>query len=281
MVQFFEELPISMRFSKLEVLKEIKSVSQNVLLLNHPQLGKILVIDNEVQHVEAWSPIYHEPLVHLAFAMVREPVNILVLGGGSLYAVLEILKYRSAKRIVLVDHDPEVIKMMTEFYSHAKLIIKDERLEIIYCDIHEFLDKTKMKFDVIINDCSDSYEESLKVKNQLINKIHSKLTLLGVCSDMIYRNIYHSDLLERTSSYLRTKFAVFYSLLLIPEYPGIFHLLTIWGNNKNICQNFVVVNDEQLKWTADTNPCVYYNPSFINYYSYLPKYLKDIITPKT
>lgn len=281
MDSFFEDLPISMRFSNCTTLRDFHSKSHQIKLLEHFQLGKILIIDNEVQHVEKWSSLYHEPLVHLAFAMVDNPKNILILGGGSLYAALEVLKYNSVEKLILVDHDIKIIDLMMEFYSHSQSVLNDQRFEFINLDINEYLDTTKYKFDIILNDCSESYKESFKLKDILIKKIFNRLLPNGVCSDMIYRNIYHENSLIEISTFLQKEYDVFFSLMFIPEYPGILHLLSIWGKNKNISQNLIVINSEQKAWSEKSNPCVYYNPNFINYYSYLPKYLKNIVISKT
>lgn len=280
MMHFFEKLPVSMRFSNCKILKDFYSESHRIQLLEHSQLGKILIIDDEVQHVEKWSPLYHEPLVHLAFAVVEVPKNILILGGGSLYAAVEVLKYNSIEKLILVDHDLKIIELMLEFYSHSKLVLNDSRFELVNLDINEYLDKSDCKFDIILNDCSESYDESLKLKDNLAEKIFNRLSPEGICSDMIYRNIYYEEALIKTSDFLQKKYNVFFSLLFIPEYPGILHLLSIWGQSENIKQDLIVINKEQKKWIKESNPCIYYNPSFMNYYSYLPKYLKDVIFSK-
>ena len=54
--------------------------------------------------------IYHENLIHPAFAIAPVRKNILVLGGGDGLAVREILKYPEVNSITLCDIDP----MMTE-----------------------------------------------------------------------------------------------------------------------------------------------------------------------
>ena len=63
-------------------------------------------------------------------------------------------------------------------------------------------------------------------------------------------------------------------MVAVPEYPGILHLETIWGNSKCLSQSAQrVVNRIQLN-----NNCGmfnYYNPDYLSYYLYLPPYIKN------
>jgi len=115
---FFHGIGISL--GNLELLARRRGAFGPVAVFRHPELGKIFVLNGEVQHVEAWAPLYHEPLVHLPATFVRTVTDALILGGGTLYAAAEVLKYRSVKRVVLLDHDPNVSQMASEHYEHAE-----------------------------------------------------------------------------------------------------------------------------------------------------------------
>lgn len=66
--------------------------------------------------------IYHELLVHPALmALGRPPRDVLVLGGGDGLAVREILKWRSVRRVTLVDLDPAMTRLARTYGPLVKL----------------------------------------------------------------------------------------------------------------------------------------------------------------
>jgi spermidine synthase len=133
---FFEQQNISLKISNFETLEQFCSDKQDISLFNHPSLGKILIINGEIQHVENWAPLYHEPLIHLPAAYIPEIKKVLILGGGSLYSAFEVLKYGSVEEVVLLDHDIQVIELMNRHYRHAHQVLKDSRLKIKYVDAY-------------------------------------------------------------------------------------------------------------------------------------------------
>ena len=102
--------------------------------------------------------MYHEPLVHPVMGLLKEPKDILVLGGGDGGAVREILKYPSVANITLVDLDPR----MTELgQSHEWLAamnqnaLNHEKVTIINADGYNWMENQKQFFDAIIIDLPD------------------------------------------------------------------------------------------------------------------------------
>ncbi len=70
------------------------------------------------------------------------------------------------------------------------------------------------------------------------------------------------------------------SLVTVPEYPGVLHLETIWGNNKNLSQSCTQVINNYQKQILSSNKDVfdYFSPKNLPFYLYLPPYIKRIIT---
>ncbi len=107
---------------------------------------------------------YHEPLVHLPLALVRNPENILFLGAGDGLAVRELLKYSSVKSIDLVDLD----KMMTDLaQKHPALLqlnenaLNQKMVKIFHQDAYKYLEHNTKIYDLIIIDLPDPSEVSL------------------------------------------------------------------------------------------------------------------------
>lgn len=273
MLHFFEENNISIHLSHLDIVhKSLTTNNHLVELYKHKSLGKILVIDGEIQHVEVWAPIYHEAIVHIPAAFIPNIKNVLILGGGSFYAALEVLKYSSVKNLIMVDHDYEIISLVKNNYVHVQQIIEDKRYTLIIEDAITFLRSTKLKFDLIINDAIDL----LNVNISIFKVLTSCLSFNGICSDVIYRHIFESEKSNLSVKKLGKYHSVF-SLIIIPEYPGVLHLLSIWSKTNNLNQaETKIKNKIQKQWLAEkVHPCVLYDPRFLSYYLHLPPYLKQ------
>ena len=118
--------------------------------------GQTLVIDGNVQFTEKDEYIYHEALVHPAMAVAKDPETVLIIGGGDGLALREVLKWKSVKKVYLVDIDPCVVKLgMGKLRGLNNGAFLDPRVEVVIGDGKEFLEKRDVKFDVIIIDSTD------------------------------------------------------------------------------------------------------------------------------
>jgi spermidine synthase len=102
--------------------------------------------------------MYHEPIVHPVMQLSKNPANILVLGGGDGCAVRELLKYKSVKRVDLVDIDPEMTNLGKEhpvFTALNNNAFNNEKVNIYNIDAYKYLEETKSFYDIIIIDLPD------------------------------------------------------------------------------------------------------------------------------
>jgi spermidine synthase len=107
---------------------------------------------------------YHEALVHPGLARVKEPRDLLVLGGGDGLAVREALKYPTLTNIVLVDLDPE----MTRLFSTQDMLVRlnesslrSHKVHITNADAFTWLKSNSNQFDFVIADFPDPSNFSL------------------------------------------------------------------------------------------------------------------------
>lgn len=282
MLHFFENSNVSLHLSELTLLEKVNSKKgQEIQFFRHNSLGKILIINNEIQHIECWASLYHEMLIHIPVAFVKEVKRVLILGGGSLFAAKEVLKYESVQEVKMVDHDLEVIELVKRNYDHAKDILKDKRFNLIIKDAFSSK-KKEAKYDLIINDSVDlfNYDKKKRRNKLLFESLSKKLSPNGVCSDVVYRHIFEKTTTVNTINLLKEKFNAAFSLIVVPEYPGVLHLLSIWGSTSMITQNLrESQNLIQRSWlkSGSKNPCEFYDPKFLSYYFYLPPYLKKVL----
>lgn len=277
MLYFAENDAISLQLRTVKLLHQETTPFHDVQLLLHSQLGKILVIDDEIQHVEAFAPLYHEMLIHLPASFIENIHTVLILGGGSLYAAQEALRYPSAD-VVMVDHDPNILGIIRRFYTHGNAVFENPRFHHIAADAAEFMDSNNSCYDLIANDCFDLYSLRERWKNPF-RVLSSHLSASGVCSDVIYRHIFDGRHKSRIFNQLNASGAArACSLIVVPEYPGILHVLTMWGNTPNISQRrSSPINKLQQEWLSREGPCEIYNPQFLAAYLHLPRYLRNRI----
>lgn len=107
---------------------------------------------------------YHEALVHPAMASLKDPQDILVLGGGDGLAVRELLKYPSVRSITLVDLD----KRMIDLFKNQELLtrlnansLNNPKVSVIINDAFVWLRTTPQRFDLAIVDFPDPSNYSL------------------------------------------------------------------------------------------------------------------------
>ncbi len=277
--------PVGVSLQQLTPVISRRGSFGRIELFNHPELGKVFVLNGEVQHVEAWAPLYHEPLVHLAGAFVSSIKDVLILGGGTLYAASEVLKYKSVERVVLLDHDPVVTESTAQYYEHARACLADSRLSLQHKDAYASVAGLRNQFDLVINDGSDLLSIPARQSSRsMVSAIGTVLKPGGVAADVVYRHLFERKRIQRTLSQFRRKFRFALSLIFLPEYHGVLHVLCIWGNRSSQVNQLMHQprNREQRRWRADPKacPCVYYDPRFLGYYLYLPRYFKSALGSK-
>lgn len=280
-MNFYEKEPVSLYLDNLEVLEDFVSErQQHIQLFQHPWLGKTLVINGEIQHIEKFQALYHEMLVHLPTSFVPHLEKVLILGGGSLFAAYEVLKYSSVKRVVLCDYDSAVLNLMKRHYSHATLVSQDQRFFHIEKDAREYIRECSDTFDMVINDCFNLAYESEQSERSLYLDLAELCSSEGVCVDIIYRHIFDRPTTIKTLTYLQQDVNLALSLVVVPEYPGILHLETIWGKSPYISQSSKEsINDIQSTFLEKGYVMFdYFTPKNLAAYLYLPPYVREMFT---
>lgn len=128
---------------------------------------------------------YHEALVHPGLQFLKNPENVLVLGGGDGLAVREILKYSSVKSVTLVDLDMEMTKL---FSSNSLLLSLNERsllspkVKIINTDAFVWLKNQSSQYDFIAVDFPDpsNYSVGKLYTNSFYKVLYKTLSYGGV-----------------------------------------------------------------------------------------------------
>jgi len=112
---------IEQRLYKDPIVEEFNTKYQHLILTHNYKINDYrLYINGNTQLSSLDERRYHELLVHPAMSLVKNPKNILVIGGGDGMAIREIKKYESVENITLIDLDPGMI----EFAKNSPVISK-------------------------------------------------------------------------------------------------------------------------------------------------------------
>ena len=278
-MEYYEKEPVSLYLKDLQSVESFKSSKQSIQLFVHPWLGKILVINGEIQHIENYQTLYHELLVHLPIAFIPNVKTALILGGGSLFAAYEVLKYPTVECVVLCDHDHTVLELMSRHYPHAKQVLQDKRFHYVESDGREFIRKIDNKYDLIINDCFNLADESNQHSVSYFSVLSNLCSNIGSCVDIIYRHIFDKKTTIDTLLYMKHEKALALSLVAVPEYPGILHMETIWGNSPYIAQDAKITSNlfqKNVMSGVTPSPFRFFFPQHLPFYLYLPPYIKEM-----
>ncbi len=123
-----------------------------------------LFLNGNLQFSSADEYRYHESLVHPALSLRPEARRVLVLGGGDGLAVRELLRYPQLEQIVLVDLDPEMIRVAR---THPLLrtinqgSFESPKVQVVNEDAYVWIQEDHGQFDAAIVDFPDPNNYSL------------------------------------------------------------------------------------------------------------------------
>ncbi len=139
-----------------EMLHEVKTGHQHLLIFKNALFGRVMALDGIVQTTEKDEFIYHEMMSHVPIFAHGSAQNVLIVGGGDGGMLREVCRHEAVRHITQVEIDPEVIAMCRTYLpGHSAGAYDDPRADIVIDDGINFVEKTDKKFDVIISDSTD------------------------------------------------------------------------------------------------------------------------------
>lgn len=129
---------------------------QKLELLQTPQFGKVLRLDDCFMTSEGEEFFYHEALVHPAAMAHPAPRKALILGGGDGGAAEELLKHPSIERVVLAELDEAVVQFSRQHLQAVhRGALDDARVEVCIGDGLALMEATDERFDLALMDLTD------------------------------------------------------------------------------------------------------------------------------
>ena len=157
---------------------------QKVEVIQSSHYGKCLILDGHIQSAQGDEFIYHENLVHPAMVSCPNPKTVVIIGGGEGATLYEVLRHKTVEKAWMIDIDERVVelceKYMPEWHRGA---FKDKRTKLLFEDGRKFLEKSKVKFDVIIIDIPEPVEEGpayMLYTEEFYKMVKGKLSENGV-----------------------------------------------------------------------------------------------------
>jgi len=139
-----------------KILVQGKTKFQEYLFFESKMHGVCISLDGDIQSCESDEKIYHEALVHPAMLSHPNPKKVLIMGGGEGATAREILAHSGVEKVIMVDIDEEFVELCKKYIpSWGEKAFNDQRLEVLYMDINEYLASCEEKFDVVIGDLID------------------------------------------------------------------------------------------------------------------------------
>ena len=134
-----------------EVLHEVKTDHQNLVIFKNKTWGTVLMLDGVCQLTTSDEFIYHEMMAHVPLMALDKPKRVLVVGGGDGGVMREVLKHPTVEKAMLCEIDREVIDTALRYYPEIPgSTFDDERTVVVIADGRKFVAETDERFDAII-----------------------------------------------------------------------------------------------------------------------------------
>ncbi|WXG40029.1 MAG: fused MFS/spermidine synthase [Candidatus Freyarchaeum deiterrae] len=184
---------------KVKPIYSTQSEYQRIEVVDSEVYGRLLILNGEIQLSTKFNSYIHESMTHPALLLHPHPKNVLIIGGGDGGSTTEVVKH-NVESDTVVEIDRKVVQVAKEYFPGVSAGFSDKRVTIKYLDGRDFVEKSKDKFDVIINDISDPTESACTVfTRSFFGKLYDCLREDGVflthaespdsCEEVFYRVI--------------------------------------------------------------------------------------------
>lgn len=218
-------------FYPRRVLYHGRSPYQEILVIETEDYGRVLLLDGLVMTTERDEFFYHEALVHPAMQHHPSPERVLIIGGGDGGALREVVRYRDVERVVVVEIDPDVVKVAKEFLPGMASSFEDPRVYLLFGDAAEYVEKGAERFDVVIMDTSDPVGPAeVFYREAFFSSLKGVLRPGGVVGIQAESPLFHMEEIRSIYGFVRKGFGTTRAYVApVPTYPGGLWLFLLAG----------------------------------------------------
>jgi spermidine synthase len=212
MIKFFEKdpyAPIQYVYDVEHILHKSKSQFQEIMVIENPHFGRMLILDGVVQITSRDEFFYHEMLVHVVLHAHPDPKKVIVIGGGDGGVVREVLKHKSIEKIYFIEIDEEVINVSKKYFPEVACGVDDKRVEIKCMDGAEFVKGREGDIDAVIVDSTDiiGFAKSLFTV-EFFKSVKDSLTSDGMFVSLSESLHFHKDMVIEVQEALKLIFPI-------------------------------------------------------------------------
>ncbi|QAB14503.1 polyamine aminopropyltransferase [Hydrogenovibrio thermophilus] len=259
-----------------EVLFEVDTGHQHLVIFNNAQWGTVMALDGVIQTTEKDEFIYHEMMTHVPMLAHGAAKKVLIIGGGDGGILREVLKHDTVESVTQVEIDQQVIDMCVQYLpNHSAGAFSNPKANIVIADGVDFVTECTEKFDVIISDSTDPIGPGeVLFTSRFYQGIQNCLNDGGVFVAQNGVSFMQTDEVTTTYKRLSPLFAeaTFYSAA-VPTYVG--GIMTFaWATDRTDLNTQSVAVLQQRYDAANLNTC-FYTPALHAGAFALPKYVQD------
>ena len=151
-----ENMRLSLRVT--ETVHHKKTPYQDLLIADTPEYGRALVLDGALQLTERDEFCYSEMMAHVPLCAHPDPKRVLIVGGGDVAILREVLRHENVELCTLIDIDREVIEASKKYLPSIGGELENPRADVRSMDALAYIETTKDRFDVAIVDSTDPVE---------------------------------------------------------------------------------------------------------------------------
>lgn len=269
----------TVNFEIKKLIYEKQSPFQNIKIVESPQFGTMLLLDDIVQTTEIDEFIYHEMLVNIAMMTHPDPKAVYIVGGGDGGILREVLKH-PVKKATMVELDEDVVSVCRKYLGIAKNIYSDKRAKIICAEASITLKKSKDTYDVILVDSTDPIGEAVKLFTpEFYKNAYDRMSNNGMLVTQSGSIVFQPTMLRMIIKNMKAVFPIVkvYTAM-IPTYPGIYWAFTI--GSKKLIPDEVKIDELKKRIKQRKLSFKYYNPELHKSCFALPEFAKSTVSNK-
>ena len=257
------DMKLSLRVS--EVLLNVKSPYQDILLVETGEYGRMMILDGAIQITERDEFCYSEMMAHVALSSHPDPRRVLIVGGGDGGVLREVLRHKSVEKATLIDIDEEVINASKRFLPTISAALEDPRADVKPMDAMVYIKAAKEEFDVAIVDSTDPVEFAAGLfESPFYRDIHNALKKDGMVvaqteSPFTDRNVVLDAFREMSSVFPVVR--MYWGAM--PTYPSGMWTYTVGSKNADPSAPLRPAPEGTRYYTSDIHRASFVLPPFV------------------
>jgi len=204
------------------VLLNQKTRFQHLVVAEAGPLGRVLLLDGNIQVTEFDESGYHEMLAHVPLLTHPDPRRVLVVGGGDGGALREVLKHPGVEHVDLCEIDEAVIRASRQYLPGLAASFDDPRVALHIADGIQYVRDHPHSWDVILVDSSDPEGPAEGIfKESFYRSIKEALHPSGIAVTQCESAFLFEQLIRKIFAFLPHIFPMIgYYLTLVPTYTS-------------------------------------------------------------